>query len=88
MCQQTLGKFDPVLQFPKADALGLERLWLFTPHHAGFYAKLGWRPVASSSLRGTPVTLMTRVPAEPGRRHASPVGNGSLSVGTKGETCL
>ena len=44
-----------------ATALGLDRLWLFTPNHAGFYAKLGWRSVARASLQGTPVTLMEKI---------------------------
>ena len=39
----------------------LDRLWLFTPHHADFYAKLGWRSVARASLQGTPVTLMEKI---------------------------
>ena len=43
-----------------AASLGIDRLWLFTPHHAGFYAKLGWRSVARASLQGTPVTLMEK----------------------------
>ena len=41
----------------------VERLWLFTPEHASFYARLGWRPQASVKLRGVPVQLMDIVPA-------------------------
>lgn len=42
--------------------LGVERLWLFTPEHAAFYTKLGWREVARTSLNGTPVAVMDTVP--------------------------
>lgn len=38
---------------------GLSRLCLFTPEHADFYARLGWREYDRAELRGTPVTLMT-----------------------------
>jgi predicted N-acetyltransferase YhbS len=41
---------------------GVARLWLFTPEHAGFYARLGWRPAGAASLRGTPVTVMEIAP--------------------------
>ena len=41
----------------------VERLWLFTPEHAAFYARLGWRPQGSVKLRGIPVQLMDIVPA-------------------------
>jgi len=41
----------------------VERLWLFTPEHASFYARLGWRPQGSMKLRGVPVQLMDIVPA-------------------------
>jgi len=41
----------------------VERLWLFTPEHAAFYARLGWRPQGSAKLRGIPVQLMDIVPA-------------------------
>lgn len=42
---------------------GLARLWLFTPEHAGFYARLGWRPAGTAMLRGRRVQLMDIVPA-------------------------
>ena len=41
----------------------VERLWLFTPEHAAFYARLGWRAQGSVTLRGVPVHLMDIVPA-------------------------
>ena len=41
----------------------VERLWLFTPEHASFYARLGWRPQGSAKLRGVPVQLMDILPA-------------------------
>jgi GNAT superfamily N-acetyltransferase len=46
-----------------AAALGVSELFLFTPEHAGFYARLGWRPLARTALLGTPVDLMTIAPA-------------------------
>ncbi len=39
------------------------RLWLFTPEHAAFYARLGWRPQGRATLRGVDVQLMDIVPA-------------------------
>jgi GNAT superfamily N-acetyltransferase len=36
----------------------IARLFLFTPEHAGFYQRLGWRLVARTSLKGTAVDLM------------------------------
>ncbi len=42
---------------------GLPRLCLFTPAHAGFYERLGWRAFASAELRGQPVQLMDIEPA-------------------------
>ncbi len=36
----------------------LPHLYLFTPDQAGFYQKLGWRPLAQESYRDTPVTIM------------------------------
>ena len=41
----------------------VERLWLFTPEHAAFYARLGWRLQGTAKLRGVPVQLMDIVPA-------------------------
>lgn len=42
---------------------GVERLWLFTPEHADYYARLGWRPQGQAMLRGTRVQLMDILPA-------------------------
>lgn len=36
----------------------LEKLYLFTPDQAGFYAKLGWKMLAQETYRDTPVTIM------------------------------
>lgn len=47
-----------------AAAQGVPRLWLFTPEHAAFYAKLGWRPLGRAQLRGVAVQLMDIEPAE------------------------
>ncbi|KFN47237.1 hypothetical protein N787_08940 [Arenimonas metalli CF5-1] len=41
---------------------GVARLWLFTPEHAGFYERLGWRPQGQAMLRGTRVQLMDILP--------------------------
>ena len=46
-----------------AATLGVDELLLFTPEHAGFYQRLGWRPLARTSLLGTPVDLMSIAPA-------------------------
>jgi predicted N-acetyltransferase YhbS len=46
-----------------AAALRIERLWLFTPAQAPFYARLGWQAAGSATLRGTPVSVMTIAPA-------------------------
>ena len=37
---------------------GVAQLFLFTPEHAGFYRRLGWRQIARTSLKGTAVDLM------------------------------
>lgn len=46
-----------------AAAQKVARLWLFTSEHAAFYARLGWRPQGSATLRGIPVQLMDIEPA-------------------------
>ena len=46
-----------------AAALGVGELFLFTPEHVDFYARLGWRPLARTALLGTPVDLMCITPA-------------------------
>ena len=43
-----------------AAAQGVGQLWLFTPEHAAFYARLGWTHVGAAALRGTPVSLMEK----------------------------
>ena len=45
-----------------AAMLGVAELFLFTPEHAAFYQRLGWRPLARTALLGTPVDLMTIAP--------------------------
>ena len=37
---------------------GVTQLFLFTPEHAGFYRRLGWRQIARTALKGTAVDLM------------------------------
>jgi GNAT superfamily N-acetyltransferase len=37
---------------------GVTELFLFTPEHAGFYERLGWRHLVRTALKGTPVDLM------------------------------
>jgi N-acetylglutamate synthase-like GNAT family acetyltransferase len=36
----------------------IAHLFLFTPDHASFYQRLGWRLITRTSLKGTPVDLM------------------------------
>ena len=37
---------------------GIAELFLFTPEHAEFYERLGWRRLTRTALKGTPVDLM------------------------------
>ena len=37
---------------------GVRELFLFTPEHREFYARLGWREMARTALKGTAVDLM------------------------------
>ncbi len=37
---------------------GIAELFLFTPGHAAFYQRLGWRVLTRTRLKGTPVDLM------------------------------
>jgi GNAT superfamily N-acetyltransferase len=46
----------------RAAAEGVGELFLFTPEHREFYARLGWKPVARTALKGTPVDLMCIAP--------------------------
>ena len=48
----------------RAAAEGVDELFLFTPEHRDFYARLGWRPLARTALKGTAVDLMCIVPAQ------------------------
>ena len=48
----------------RAAAEGVGELFLFTPEHKDFYARLGWRPLARTALKGTPVDLMCILPAD------------------------
>jgi GNAT superfamily N-acetyltransferase len=41
-----------------AAQLGVDELYLFTPEHRDFYARLGWAPLLRTTLKGTPVDLM------------------------------
>ena len=41
---------------------GVGELFLFTPEHKDFYARLGWRPLARTALKGTAVDLMCIAP--------------------------
>jgi predicted N-acetyltransferase YhbS len=47
----------------RAKAEGVDELFLFTPGHREFYARLGWREIARTALKGTPVDLMCIAPA-------------------------
>lgn len=49
----------------------IAQLFLFTPNHAGFYQRLGWRLITRTSLKGTAVDLMEVEPmAQHSRRSA------------------
>lgn len=47
-----------------AASLGIERLYLFTPGQADFYAGLGWRQERRLELHGVAIDLMSCVPVE------------------------
>ena len=47
----------------RAEVEGVGELFLFTPEHRDFYARLGWRPLARTALKGTAVDLMCIRPA-------------------------
>ncbi len=42
----------------EARRLGLPRLHLWTPHHAGFYQRLGWASLGARQFGGVDCTLM------------------------------
>lgn len=44
----------------EARASGFQRLWLFTPRHADWYAALGWQSVGTSQVNGAAVSVMRR----------------------------
>jgi GNAT superfamily N-acetyltransferase len=44
----------------EARRLGVPRLYLFTPHHEGYYASRGWVVVERASAGGQPVAIMSR----------------------------
>ena len=46
----------------RAAAESVQELFLFTPEHRDFYARLGWRPLARTALKGTAVDLMCIAP--------------------------
>lgn len=43
---------------------GVPELFLFTPEHAAFYERLGWRRLARTALKGTAVDLMQIEPSK------------------------
>lgn len=43
----------------QAAAMGVARLYLYTPDAQGLYAKLGWRVIATEHFEGHLVTIMT-----------------------------
>ncbi|MGL6289129.1 MAG: GNAT family N-acetyltransferase [Silanimonas sp.] len=45
-----------------ASQSGIARVRLFTPHHRGFYERLGWRFEARASSGGEPVDVMAIAP--------------------------
>jgi GNAT superfamily N-acetyltransferase len=47
----------------QAAAMGVMRLYLYTPDAQGLYAKLGWQMIAEEHFEGHPVTMMAIDPA-------------------------
>jgi N-acetylglutamate synthase-like GNAT family acetyltransferase len=43
----------------EAEALGVERLYLFTPDRVRFYNRLGWKVIEHTEYRGQNVTIMS-----------------------------
>jgi len=43
----------------EAKALGVERLYLFTPDRVRFYSRLGWKVIEHTQYRGQNVTIMS-----------------------------
>lgn len=55
---QGLGRLLVRAVMDHARALGLPRIYLFTPDQAAFYAALGWTPVLTEAFHGETVTVM------------------------------
>ena len=53
----------------------IAHLFLFTPEHAGFYERLGWRLIARTALKGTAVDLMEIEPTASAGRHSLPASD-------------
>ena len=53
-------------------------LFLFTPEHADFYQRLGWRLLARTSLKGTAVDLMEIEPLAVAARDTAPASRDRL----------
>jgi GNAT superfamily N-acetyltransferase len=50
----------------------IAQLFLFTPNHAVFYQRLGWRLITRTSLKGTAVDLMEIEPMAQHRQQSVP----------------
>lgn len=48
----------------QAAALGVTRLYLYTPDARGLYEKLGWQVIETEHFEGHPVTIMAIDPAD------------------------
>jgi predicted N-acetyltransferase YhbS len=44
----------------EAARLGFPTIYLFTPHNASLYRRIGWEPVDMAQLNGMPITIMAR----------------------------
>lgn len=44
----------------EAARLGFSTIYLFTPHNASLYRRIGYEPVDMAELGGTPITIMAR----------------------------
>lgn len=56
----------------------ISHLFLFTPEHANFYQRLGWRLIARTALKGTTVDLMEIEPLAIAARDATPASQDPL----------
>lgn len=57
--KEGLGSKIVTATIKKAHDMGFEKLFLFTPNQAPWYAKMGWQTLERTNYHGAPVTLMS-----------------------------